>query len=39
MLTTNQISQFEVAIKSCIHVAFKYEEWTPQQTLVDSSSQ
>ncbi|KAJ8071027.1 hypothetical protein OCU04_001375 [Sclerotinia nivalis] len=33
MLTTNQIAQFDVAIKSRIHVAFKYEELTPEQTL------
>ncbi|KAF7936395.1 uncharacterized protein EAE98_002614 [Botrytis deweyae] len=33
MLTTNQIAQFDVAIKSRIHVAFKYEELTPDQTL------
>ncbi|KAF7884770.1 uncharacterized protein EAF02_005106 [Botrytis sinoallii] len=33
MLTTNQIAQFDVAIKSRIHVAFKYEELTPDQAL------
>ncbi|TGO23751.1 hypothetical protein BPAE_0122g00060 [Botrytis paeoniae] len=33
LLTTNQIAKFDVAIKSRIHVAFKYEELTPDQTL------
>ncbi|KAI9644987.1 hypothetical protein NHQ30_007022 [Ciborinia camelliae] len=33
MLTTNQIAQFDVAIKSRIHVAFKYNELNPKQTL------
>ncbi|KAM3072469.1 hypothetical protein ACMFMG_009269 [Clarireedia jacksonii] len=33
MLTTNQIAQFDVAIKSRIHVAFKYDELNPTQTL------
>src|SRR3954463_6021947 len=33
MLTTNQIAQFDVAIKSRIHVAFKYDELNPDQTL------
>ena len=33
MLTTNQIAQFDVAVQSRIHVAFKFLSLNEQQTL------
>ena len=33
MLTTNQIAQFDVAVQSRIHVAFKYHSLDQRQTM------
>lgn len=33
MLTTNQIAQFDVAVKSRIHVAIKYDHLNEKQTM------
>ena len=33
ILTTNQIAQFDVAVQSRIHIAIKYDQLNPDQTM------